>query len=325
MSAFLGLETLKVAPPGREPWDTTILDLPRGITPTMAAHGQSIVESWVKVFPHEDTWVAKTHGVPSLLVRLDCVPTTGKSELQCFEVEDRPQALGLALRLNMQLHYRFEKVRPHWPKRIISVSAEDRRGGDDYLWATEVTLEEALADHDSIVLTRCEPHQEQFWELADRSIAPIRTEGYKGYGATLGWWQRVTAGTELPGVGSGYCLKPLYGSKAKDVMIVHPQCGPGSNGHKALANGRKVGGWSRNQAANHLAEHRQMYLQPFIAPIEEHIGQYGAYNHMYRIFYAFNPTTREWVCLGGLWFARPAPQLLLHGAKDAIIGPVVIL
>jgi hypothetical protein len=92
-----------------------------------------------------------------------------------------------------------------------------------------------------------------------------------------------------------------------------------------VVGGRKIGGWSRNQAAGHLREKGQMFIQPFRAPIEDAIGQYGPYNHLYRIYYAFDTKAREWICLGGLWFARAYPQLLIHGTKDAIVGPVPIL
>jgi hypothetical protein len=47
------------------------------------------------------------------------------------------------------------------------------------------------------------------------------------------------------------------------------------------------------------------------------------YYEIWRVFYGFDPETRDWLPLGGVWNARPN-TLRLHGASDAIFGAVVI-
>ncbi|PIR86753.1 MAG: hypothetical protein COU11_04570 [Candidatus Harrisonbacteria bacterium CG10_big_fil_rev_8_21_14_0_10_49_15] len=318
------LRTCLIGQPGRDHWQVTVLDELRPITPAMVEHGRRLIEEWANVFPLEETWVQREAGLPSLIVRLDCVPDWERNELQICEIDDRPQGFGVGGEINYRFRERFAEVRASWP-RVTVVSCPHRRGGDDYLWTDECRLAELPADSKTLVVTRCEPTQTEFWPLAGRAIAPVRTEGDKSYGERLGWWRTVTRPEDLPGLGQGFCLKPTQGSKCQNILIVHPECGPGASGNKKRrADGTKVSGYSRNQAEAHLRRHGKLFCQPFIAPVIAELADRGKHNLLYRISYAFCLATRQWVCLGGTWFARPYPQLLLHGASDAIVGPVVI-
>ena len=42
---------------------------------------------------------------------------------------------------------------------------------------------------------------------------------------------------------------------------------------------------------------------------------------MYRVFFGYNLHHGRWECCGGGWVARP--NLRIHGASDAICGPIV--
>lgn len=65
-----------------------------------------------------------------------------------------------------------------------------------------------------------------------------------------------------------------------------------------------------------------MYLQPFVPPMPMDIN--GApFNAIYRPYFAYSGRKNGWIPLHGVWTARPAPNIRIHGAADAISGPLM--
>lgn len=264
------------------------------------AAGQ-VLSRWVKVFPREGTWIEREWTIPSLLVRLDC---TFSDELHVYEVEERPAGVGIALEVNTDFQQRMKALLEIWPSFDVVVSPL-RRGGDDHLWRRILTLPSAL-EGEGLVLVRAEPDEKEFHPLRARSVAPITLKGWKGYGLELGLWREINSPEELPWE-EAFVLKPLQGSKMRDVEIWHPRLR------------KEVGGVStRKRVEQTLSRCGKMFLQEFFPPMRR-----GELFVVYRVYFGYNPVEKAFVCLGGLWNGRPN-QLRLHGASDAVFGPLVL-
>lgn len=261
-----------------------------------------VLSRWGEVFPREGTWVEGTYGVPSILVRLDCF-WDGKT-LRICEIEERPAGVGITLETNPDFRTRIQALAEIWPQFDVVISPL-RRGGDDYLWRRIKTLPSAL-EEDGLVLVRAEPEEDEFYPFISRSVSTIRTEGWKGYGLPLGLWREVTSSEQLPWE-EGFVLKPLQGSKMKDVEIWHPHL------RKELK-----GISSRRRVEETLIRCGRMYLQEFFPPMRK-----GELLVIYRVYFGYNPVEKRYSCLGGVWNGRPN-QLRLHGASDAVFGPLVL-
>ncbi len=268
---------------------------------------KSILDIWQTVYPKEDTYVCQEFGVPSLFVRIDCVP----DPIRPFEIEERPQGAGLMRQINDDFRQRLDALRAKWPKFVSVISPRREKHGDDHLWLDVV---EPSKVNGHLVLARCEPHEEEFHRFAARSVSTIKTEGDKGYGVHFGWWQEVTwnevsVNPDMLPWKVGFALKPTQGSKCHDVHIV---AGEGA---------RKEDGSTRKKVLETLQQRGRMYLQPYIPPKQMIIHNKKHYQ-IWRVYFGFDPETREWVPLGGAWNARRS--LRVHGASDTIFGNVIV-
>lgn len=283
---------------GQEKWNLNVSDRLELFPRWAARQGIELLARWERVFPMEETWVRRTHGTPSLLVRLDCVVEA--DQLRIYEVEERPAGVGISTIVNSQFADLFAEVRQSWPA-VTVVMCPTRRGGDDYLWANQVVVGVENAPAEGIVLARCEPHQDEFHHLEPRSVSTLREEGNKGYGVDLGLWSVVSSPDQLPWA-EGFALKPVYGSKSKDIVVW--------TGAK-----RDRGASTRSQVERVLVKNGSMYCQPLIRPMVGPEGQY-----IFRVYFARGKD--GWRCIGGLWMARN--NLVVHGAGDSVTGPAVI-
>jgi len=279
-------------------WDVNYCLEQMIFSPLLVEAGRNILLQWQKYFPAETNYTKKEFGVPSLIVRLDCV-FSEEANLQVFEVEERPAGIGICVKINPCFAERLAVLRERWPVFTVLVS-EDRRGSDDYLW-TQVSIGPQKPSG-NLFLIRAEPEQIEFHELLPFSVSSLLQKGNKAYGERMGWWKKVFDGQELPWDIS-FVLKPVQGSKARGLEIWDlAQNRPGSS--------------TRSRILRTLAEYGSMYLQPLIDPLEDENGW-----KILRIFYGYDPLG-GWICLGGLWNSRP--NLRIHGAKDALFGPVVL-
>lgn len=270
--------------------------------PAAVEAATQLLSRWVKVFPPEGTWIEREWGVPSLLVRFDCT-LCSDGLLRVYEIEERPAGVGIALQVNPHFRERAKAFMEIWPPFDVVVSPL-RRGSDDYLWRKIKTLQDL--EEERLILVRAEPDEEEFHPLRPRAVAPISHEGLKGYGVTLGLWREVTFPEQLPWE-EGFVLKPLQGSKMKGVEIWHPRLR------------KEVGGVStRKRIEETFTRYGRIYLQEFHPPMRR-----GELWVIYRVYFGYNPVDQRYSCLGGLWNGRPN-QLRLHGATDAVFGPLVL-
>lgn len=272
----------------------------------------SLLKKWADAFPKEDSWVQNSYGVPSLMVRLDCVRNPD-GNLEIFEVEERPAGIGFAIELNPSFKIRFDELRKKWPK-IYTVISSRREGHDDTLWAEQISPEKAR-ENGRLLIIRAEPEETDFHPLAKKSVSTLLMKGDKSYGLKMGLWESVKNDDfeNFPWK-KGFCLKPIKNSKCRDIEIWHPIY------RKKKYNGVTIGGLStRNQIQRTLEKNQKMYLQPFIMPMNSSF--FEGYLMAFRVYFGYNPDKGIYDFIGGLWNARK--NVRIHGASDTITGPVI--
>jgi len=259
------------------------------------------IEKWARVFPKENTWVQKKFQIPSLFIRIDCIINNGN--LSIYEIEERPAGVGICSKINTEFCDRLSAIKLKWPEFKLVISPL-REKGDDNLWL--MPLED---DPDSLVLVRAEPNEKNFHIFQERSVSTVEKKGNKSYGVCLGLWKEINNISQLPW-DNDFVLKPLAGSKCKDVMIF------------LAKKDQRIKGYStRSQVERMMENNFKMYMQPFFAPMKCHMPQFEEYAMMYRFFFGYDPSTSKYIPLGGAWIARK--NLKIHGASDSLSGPLV--
>lgn len=289
------------------PWETHNLKKQRRLSKAIQNQALEVVKRWEGMFPKEDTWIQNNFNVPSLIIRIDGVEKD--EQLKIYEIEDRPAGLGHTILLNPSFRSRLEDLRKKWPEFDVVVSPL-RDKADDSLWNSVVDFEEAKKS-DRLILVRAEPYEEQFRVLKSRSVSTIAAEGDKSYGVALGLWEFIDNEDNFPKHRS-FVLKPLQSSKARDMAFYDIKGRP-SPGTMKMKNVIKV-------LQEQIERKGGMYIQELIQPMESGIETHPLM--IYRFFLGFNCQTREWVNLGGSWFARN--NLKIHGHSDSLSGPLVI-
>lgn len=266
------------------------------------------LKNWIKVFPAENSWVNREVGVPSLIVRLDCV---NNDHLKVFEVEERPAGIGISSRISESFAMKLKEIRKTWPE-FKSLVSKKRMTHDDDLWLESKTFEEA-SSNDDLLLIRAEPEEEIYHQFQNRSVSTLINKGDKSYGLKMNLWKEV--GTEnffqLPWE-QGFCLKPQQSSKCRGVEIFHPVNGK-------MKNNTKIRGAStKTRIQKILTQYGKMYLQPLIEP--DNCPFLIGNKIVLRVFFGYNIEKAEYQFLGGVWNSRP--NLKIHGASDTIMGVV---
>lgn len=281
-------------------WDVNCSKQVRVFSAEAAAQAIGLLAKWQGAFAKEQTWVQGKLGIPSLIVRLDCIVRDGK--LVVYEVEERPAGVGISSIVNPEFGAEFVKVASTWEPFSVVVSPL-RRATDDSLWQKQLPWD----GHDSgLVLVRAEPEENAFHIHEPNSVSSLKRKGDKGYGETLGLWRKVKFPDEL-NWSESFVLKPLQGSKLKDLEIWDPERRPGSS--------------RREVVEKTLATSPQgMFCQKLFAPMDSGIPRFPWM--IFRVFFGFDRARNEWRALGGNWNARH--NLRIHGASDAIFGPAVI-
>ena len=274
----------------------------------------ALLERWGHLFPREGTFVQTKYDVPALMARFDGILEPDGSFFS-YEIQDGTGWLGYAGLVNARLkEMRDHFVSEKWPPFKLLMADGDEH--DDVLWIERVSFDEALRNADILLQIR-----NSLWSLdADdaaalisRSIIPVYFHNNKSYGEQFGWWKRVDwdregVRGELPW-DTAFVLKPIWGWTTKGVMLWTP--------------GSRRGSSTRTQILKTFEAFGSMYLQPYRAPMHMEIDG-RLYNIMLRPFFAYDPTAKKWSPWGGVWTGRPHPAFRLHGASDAITGPLYI-
>ncbi len=295
------------------PFSFVYCDEPFTLAPHTVDSLRTHIERFLTAFPQEATYVQHTYGVPALTIRFDGVLDADGSFIP-YEAQPAGAGIGYAAVANPA----FKETRDHflrnvWPpfKLVQNVKLEL----DDEMWLERITLDEAVRSTDLLQLRHPLDtlNRETALNLIARSIKPVRFTISKSYGETLGWWRKISFDSEseqtLPW-SDGFALKPLWGWGSYDIMIAHPE-------------GRPGGSATRSQILRTFEKQKEMYLQPFIAPMQKEI-QGVVHNMILRPYFGYDTVRKTWVPWGGTWNARPAPTLRIHGAQDAIAGPLVL-
>lgn len=283
------------------PWNVNCSDQAQIFPDSAVEQSLVLLSRWQGSFRKENTWSRRELGTPSLIIRLDCVVHAGK--LAVYEVEERPSGIGVSVILNPFFKKRLRQVLSTWPDFRVVIS-EKRAGTDDQIWMDALSWPRSTNSDAELVLIRAEPEEAEFHHFESQSISSLIAKGDKAYGETLGLWHRVVTVDELPWE-RGFVLKPTQGSKMRDVEIWHPHKWPGRT--------------TRSRIETVLSR-RVMFLQEMVYPMST--GNPKFEWMIYRVYFGYNIWTSLWECLGGTWNART--NLRIHGAPDAVIGPVVL-
>lgn len=262
-----------------------------------------IINDWKKVFPQENTAVFNKFGVPSLIIRLDCMLNRNERKLEICEIEERPAAIGISTIVNPEFKMLLGLLKNKWPEIKVIVSPK-RETTDDNLWSE---ISNSNGD-EKLVLVRADPDEEEFHHLQNKSISTIKNKGNKSYGVPIGLWKEISVAdlNDLPW-NKNFVLKPLIGSKCKDVTIF------------LVKRDRKIrGGSTRSHVEDAIRKNGIMYLQQYIAPMKCPAPGLEENNMLYRFFFGYNPEAREYIPLNGVWNARK--NYKLQGAPDTIWG-----
>jgi len=302
-------------------WKLNVTDHQEVFPSGAVTQAQNLLERWTLVYPRGNTWVGRTHGIPSLIVRLDCVVDEA-GKLHVFEVEDRPCGIGVTSYLVPAFCEALAAIRSEWPA-FRWVKAPNRET-DDALWLGEgLSLDEAKRS-DGFLLVRSRPEDSEFHGLEPRAVSTVQHEGHKlcathdsvGLYKTLRWV--VDAGEQsggyIEGLPSGpIVVKPLQGTRAREVRVYLNGSAPAG---LVVTKKEKL---SFGDLERQVKRSGRVICQPLISPMRRACLP-GA-NMIYRLFFGYSPGRRAYVPLHGVWMALPA--LVVHGTDQSISGPLM--
>ncbi len=274
---------------------------------------KNILKRWQIVFPKEDTLIQARHGVPSLFVRFDC-SISQDGTVHIYEIQDGCGGVGYAGIANKaSAQVRDQVISREWPDLSVVTSKHIRTEIDDELWTPRILVDKALKSSYPLIIRNplLQRSNEERSLLFKRSVCPVLTHNNKEYGVDFGWWKIVRweeslNENTLPW-NEPFVLKPQDGHGSKDVMFWRP------GKHSARA--------TRTQILRVLQDRKVMYQQPLIQPSQMIIN--GALcNYILRPFFVYSSHQKQWVPMHGVWTARPSPNMRIHGASDAVSGPL---
>lgn len=271
---------------------------------------EKLLTAWEREFPWEDTWVRNQTGKPSLIVRLD-LSVQADGSLGIYEIEERPGGIGICCSLNSNFRTQFSALAEKWRSNFgpITVVVSHRRISVDDVVLKDlagIQIVKGLPSgevQNRLFLVRAEPEEEEYWDLARRSISSVKTKGDKRYGQALGLWEPIPNDLRQLPWDRGFALKPKQGSKTRGLYLWHPS---------------KFKGTSTRTRIERMLESRSVhYVQNWIQP-ETHNFLPEKHFLIRRVFWGWDPEENNWTYLGGMWNARP--NTIVHGATDTIHG-----
>ncbi len=296
-------------------WQHRVSDREERFPPEAIDQAQALLGRWAPIFPVGQTWVGRELGVPSIIVRLDCV--FRNDLLQVMEIEERPCGIGVTRQLNPQFARELGSRRLDWPD--FAWVHSDNRVTDDDLWLEGLTVEQAHAETDRLLLVRARPEDAEARSLERRAVSSAVHEGDKRYGVALGLWRIVewVNGAEnaiVPTIEGPTVIKPVQGTRARNIGIFIPQ-----EHRRDLVHIKEKDDLIGTQRLETIMRQRgRMVAQPFIRPMQ--FGHLPNMNAIYRFYFGFRPGT-GYLPMGGMWVATKS--LIVHGHERAVIGPLI--
>jgi hypothetical protein len=282
------------------------------------------LHEWREIFPkYPKNLAQEAYRVPSVLVRVDYFCSEQFGPRLC-EIEERPAGIFVTAEINRRfrglLRESFDAISADLGKPLAIVISEGRKGtSDDEEWANvllkkPVPVFHGLPDpalHDNYLWwVRSRRHEEAYYPLREHALSTIALEGNKEYGVTMGLWHPINHISDIP-FDSGCVLKPKAGSRFETIIITKTDT-------------ELRGTDTLRKAKDAIKEGKVAYWQQFFWPerpkmLNPNIREHDIYM-LRRVFFALDPSSREFTCLGGLWMANPTVRI--HGGPESLCGPI---
>lgn len=272
----------------------------------------------------EQTLVVQKFSLPTLVARVDCTLTPAGVEV--FECEERPAGMGVTDKLMGMVDGIgvSEKVREHFASNVSDVPTvlkhPNTKPNDDALIFDVVNLDDDRVIPRGPLIFRAEPddaaQHPQLGCITDRSVSTVLSKGDKSHTLSIPDLKVITATEEaVPDSASSFALKPVKGSKARGVNLY--LCPEDRRVHG------KHGTVTYNRAVRVVEEAApgNLLIEAFKPPISVTMPNGKTGNMILRIFALIHPDGDSEV-IGGTYVARQ--EVLVHGATNAINGPVII-
>lgn len=285
----------------------------------------------------EPTLSHATHQVPTLVARVDC--TVNDGNVIPYEMEDSPSGQGITHTIHQNVAGTGirDLIRSHYQETVgavphVIVSGARSHGTDDKLivgeerYAYDKMLH--IPDANVPVIVKAIPGQPDshrpYLHLQDQLVAPLVTEGDKSYAERIGDLTLVTSADELLTDDTGelhaQVLKARLCSMAMGVSVyLDPDT-------------RKILGKKGTVTASKLKSNLETYIdkggalvQEFAPPIQIQNPE-GRSNAILRVFALLSRNAQsgdiQAQAIGGCYVARP--ELIVHGASNAVAGAVLV-
>jgi hypothetical protein len=286
----------------------------------------------------EPTGVQAQFGLPALVVRVDCTIQNG--QVLPYEMEDSPSGIGVSDRfIRAASGNEFkERVLEHYESTIgdtphLIISGLRKHGTDDEL---VVGADKYHYKHGSTAIPAIEPGAPvivkaipgdaqshlPYLELQKDCVAPLVTEGDKSYAERLGIVRTIAGPDELKRVNGelrSQVIKARLGSMAMGVSVYLTAEDRSKYGKGGLV---KSGRLTRD--LERYINNGGALIQDFHPPIQL-VNSARRNNAILRVFVLLNRDKNSEVearAIGGAYVARP--ELIVHGASNAISGAVLV-
>ncbi len=287
----------------------------------------------------EPTYIQTELGLPALIVRIDCTVVDG--QIMAFEMEDSPSGIGITDRLMTHTTGTgiTSAVLGHYEDAVgsiphVIVSGTRGHGTDDKMVVGSERYHYRQGDlrpprlpEDQLVIVKAIPgnidSSSPYQHLKDKLLAPLSTEGDKSYLVRMGELAVVESEDDLlvdeRGELLSQVLKARLGSMAMGISVyLTPE-----DRTKFGKGGQVKIGRLRRDLVKYLSESDGALVQQFRPPIQIENAA-GCSNTILRMFVLLNNsegvTTGK--TIGGCYVARP--ELIVHGARNAISGAVLV-
>lgn len=272
----------------------------------------------------ENSAAKRVIGQASAIARLDCT-ITSQGKLAGYEVEERPSGLGIVhtitqrfigesmVKGSLQSHFR-ETFDGQLPTVLISPNRD--YGTDDHLILPTETL--GFAEGKPLILVRAEPLEVNgalLESLVPRSISTIADKGLKLGRIDEGLARLVCEPTDLPTADESFVIKPARGSKAKGILTYLTPSDIRLYGKAGTSTHTKV-----RKKLMILSNDNKMLCEPFRPPIRVELSAAKGANLLLRLLATVSKETI--VIIGGTYVARP--NIIIHGARDAFSGAILV-
>jgi hypothetical protein len=296
----------------------------------------------------ELTYVQTEHGLPALVVRIDCTIDSETGDIIPYEMEDSPSGIGISHTVHEAMGGRgFKtKVTEHYERYLgqvpaVVVTGARNHGTDDklivgrenyfYEFGNTSIPPELLSSTDRLAIVKAIPgdrvSSSPYLSLQNRLLAPLQTEGDKTYGGRTGMLKKVTSAEDIltdPETDEplSQVLKRTVGSMAMGISIYLSPEARAVHGKKGTVTLSRL----QNTLNTYLETDQSAYIQSFRAPVRIENPE-GRSNMIMRVFALLSPGVYAHIApsanvIGGCWVARE--ELLVHGASNAVSGAVIV-